>query len=113
MRGELRIYLGAAPGVGKTDAMVGEARRRLGRATGADGEHLASLDDVVQPITGVRQRETVPDEFVRRAEQIELIDLTPEALRRRLAHGNVYAATVVSLPVVATAARPDVPGTRR
>jgi two-component system, OmpR family, sensor histidine kinase KdpD len=34
----------------------------------------------------------VPDEVVRRAEQIELIDITPEALRRRLAHGNVYPA---------------------
>src|ERR671920_2158243 len=42
--------------------------------------------------TGVRQRETVPDEVVRRAEQVELIDITPEALRRRLAHGNVYPA---------------------
>ena len=36
------------------------------------------------------QRETVPDEVVRRAEQIELVDMTPEALRRRMAHGNVY-----------------------
>ena len=36
------------------------------------------------------QRETVPDAFVRGAEQIELVDMTPEALRRRLAHGNVY-----------------------
>ena len=37
------------------------------------------------------QRETVPDEVVRRAEQIELVDMTPEALRRRMAHGNIYA----------------------
>ena len=55
-------------------------------------QHLESLNDVVQRITGVQQRETVPDEVVRRAEQIELVDITPEALRRRLAHGNVYAA---------------------
>ncbi|WP_188192382.1 sensor histidine kinase [Nonomuraea sp. SYSU D8015] len=53
-------------------------------------QHLASLHDVVEQITGVPQRETVPDEVVRRADQIELIDMSPEALRRRLAHGNVY-----------------------
>jgi two-component system sensor histidine kinase KdpD len=53
-------------------------------------QHLESLNDVVQTITGVRQRETVPDEWVRAAEQIELVDITPEALRRRMAHGNVY-----------------------
>ncbi|WP_345426551.1 DUF4118 domain-containing protein [Pseudonocardia xishanensis] len=167
MGGELRIHLGAAPGVGKTYAMLGEARRRRergadvvvgivethGRARTAelltglevlprlDGEldvaavlarrpevvvvdelahtsargtrrqdveeilaagidvlstvnvqHLESLTDVVERITGVRQRDTVPDEFVRRADQIELVDITPEALRRRLAHGNVYPA---------------------
>ncbi|XVV01141.1 DUF4118 domain-containing protein [Actinosynnema sp. CA-248983] len=178
-RGELRIYLGAAPGVGKTFAMLGEARRRRERGTdvvvglvethgrdktadllaglevvprrvlrhrgaefaemdvdavlarapevavvdelahtnvpgsrnakrwrdveelldaGVDVlstvnvQHLESLNDVVERITGVRQRETVPDEVVRRAEQVELVDITPEALRRRLAHGNVYAA---------------------
>ncbi|WP_232662412.1 sensor histidine kinase [Pseudonocardia sp. TRM90224] len=178
-RGELRIHLGAAPGVGKTFAMLGEARRRLergtdvviglvethGRAktaellegielvprrtdsgpleemdldavlarrpevvlvdelahTNAPGsrnakrwqdveelldagidvlttvnvQHLESLNDVVERITGVRQRETVPDEVVRRAEQVELVDITPEALRRRMAHGNIYAAEKV------------------
>lgn len=178
-RGELRIYLGMAPGVGKTFAMLGEARRRLdrgtdvvvgvvethGRAKTADlvaglevvprraapngpdemdvdavlarkpevalvdelahtnapgsrhtkrwqdvedlldagidvistvnVQHLESLNDVVERITGVRQRETVPDEVVRRAEQLELVDITPEALRRRLAHGNVYSAEKV------------------
>ena len=178
-RGELRIYLGAAPGVGKTFAMLGEARRRADRGTdvvvglvethgraktaelldgletvprkqveyrghtfeemdvdailarapevaiidelahtNVDGsrnekrwqdieelldagidvlstvnvQHLESLNDVVERITGVHQQETVPDEVVRRAEQVELIDITPEALRRRLAHGNVYPA---------------------
>jgi two-component system sensor histidine kinase KdpD len=180
-RGELRIYLGAAPGVGKTFAMLGEARRRLERGTDVvvglvethgrsktgellDGlevvprrpvggypgldemdldavlarkpevvlvdelahtnapgsrnrkrwqdveelletgvdvlttvnvQHLESLNDVVERITGVRQQETVPDEVVRRAEQLELVDITPEALRRRLAHGNVYNADKV------------------
>jgi two-component system, OmpR family, sensor histidine kinase KdpD len=178
-RGELRIYLGAAPGVGKTYAMLGEAHRRVERGTdvvvgyvethgrartgqllegleavprrhtvhrgtpltemdvdavlarrpevalvdelahtnvpgsrnakrwqdieelldaGIDVlstvnvQHLESLNDVVERITGITQRETVPDEVVRQAQQIELIDITPEALRRRLAHGNVYAA---------------------
>ncbi|MBB4685351.1 sensor histidine kinase [Amycolatopsis jiangsuensis] len=178
-RGELRIYLGAAPGVGKTFAMLGEARRRRDRGTDVivglvethdraktadllDGleivprrtvvhrghefaeldlaavlarapevavidelahtnapgqrhekrwqdvaalleagidvlstvnvQHLQSLNDVVERITGVAQQETVPDEVVRRAGQLELVDITPEALRRRLAHGNVYPA---------------------
>ncbi|WP_082952665.1 sensor histidine kinase, partial [Mycolicibacter sinensis] len=177
-RGELRIYLGAAPGVGKTYAMLGEAHRRLERGTDLvaavvethgrkktaellDGievvppllidyrgkrfpeldvpavlarrpqvvlvdelahtntpgsanrkrwqdveqllaagitvistvnvQHLESLNDVVAEITGIQQQETVPDSFVRQAAQIELVDIAPEALRRRLAHGNVYA----------------------
>ncbi|MDX6345840.1 MAG: two-component system, OmpR family, sensor histidine kinase KdpD [Streptomyces sp.] len=54
-------------------------------------QHLESLNDVVEKITGVPQRETVPDEVVRRADQIELVDMPAEALRRRMAHGNVYA----------------------
>ncbi|GID54532.1 sensor histidine kinase [Actinoplanes couchii] len=177
MQGELRIYLGAAPGVGKTYAMLEEAHRRAERGTdvvvgwvethgrkhtaamigdletvprrhltyrgGAFTEmdldallerrpevavvdelahsnvpgsrhekrhqdvralldagisvlttvnvqHLESLNDVVAAITGVEQRETVPDGVVRAAEQVELVDMTPEALRRRMAHGNVY-----------------------
>ncbi|WP_221349140.1 sensor histidine kinase [Streptomyces beigongshangae] len=176
-RGKLRIYLGAAPGVGKTYAMLSEAHRRVERgadcvvafvehhgrprtelmlhgleqiprrelvhrdavftemdvdavlerrpavalvdelahsnvpgsrnarrwqdveellAAGIDVvstvniQHLESLGDVVESITGVRQRETVPDEVVRRADQIELVDMSPQALRRRMAHGNVY-----------------------
>jgi two-component system, OmpR family, sensor histidine kinase KdpD len=176
-RGELRIYLGAAPGVGKTYTMLEEAHRRAERGTDvvvafvethgrkhtaamlADLEilprrtvsyrgveftemdldavlarkpelavvdelahtnvpgsrnakrwqdvqalldagisvlttvnvqHLESLNDVVTQITGVEQRETVPDAVVRAAEQVELVDMTPEALRRRMAHGNIY-----------------------
>ena len=176
-RGSLRIYLGAAPGVGKTFAMLGEGRRRAERGTDVvvgflethgrprtaaelgdlpvvgrrrvmgDGveleemdvdailarrpavvlvdelahtnlpggrhakrwedvdelleagidvistvniSHLESLSDVCEAITGVAQRELVPDAVVRGADQIELVDMTPEALRRRLAHGNVY-----------------------
>ena len=58
-------------------------------------QHLESLNDVVLRITGVAQRETVPDAFVRSADQIELVDMSPEALRRRMAHGNVYPAQKV------------------
>jgi two-component system, OmpR family, sensor histidine kinase KdpD len=53
-------------------------------------QHLESLNDVVGKITGVPQRETVPDAVVRAADQVELVDMTPEALRRRMAHGNIY-----------------------
>lgn len=176
-RGTLRIYLGPAPGVGKTYAMLAEGHRRLdrgtdvvigiveahGRAHTADAargleivprmeltyrgsvfaeldvdavlarrprvvlvdeyahsnvagarhakrwqdveeildagidvittlnvQHLESVNDVIERITGVAQHETIPDEIVRKADQIELVDMSPEALRRRLAHGNVY-----------------------
>ncbi|MFB6635005.1 ATP-binding protein [Streptomyces sp. NPDC056362] len=176
-RGKLRIYLGAAPGVGKTYAMLSEGHRRVERGTdcvvafvehhdrprtevmlhgletiprrtieyrgtsftemdvdavlarrpavalvdelphtnvpgarhakrwqdveellaaGIDVvstvniQHLESLGDVVEVITGIRQKETVPDEVVRRADQIELVDMSPQALRRRMAHGNIY-----------------------
>lgn len=58
-------------------------------------QHLASLADVVEAITGVRQQETVPDDVVRRAEQIELVDIPPELLRQRLSAGNVYARDLV------------------
>ncbi|GAA1194096.1 two-component system sensor histidine kinase KdpD [Kitasatospora gansuensis] len=181
-RGRLRVYLGSAPGVGKTYRMLDEARRRQERgadvvvgyiechgrrhtehmlqgldvipraqrtyrgteftemdldavlarrpavalvdelahtnvpggrnakrwqdveellAAGVDVittvniQHLESLNDVVQKITGIPQRETVPDEVVRRADQLELVDMAPQALRRRMAHGNVYKAEKV------------------
>ncbi len=176
-RGKLRIYLGAAPGVGKTFAMLNEGWRRHERGTdvvvgyvethgrantaaqlrdleimarrhfeyrGATFEemdvdailtrapavalvdelahtnvpgsrhekrwedvedllnagidvistvnvqHLESMNDVVEQITGVKQRETVPDAVVRAADQVEIVDMTPQALRRRMAHGNIY-----------------------
>ncbi|MFD9001575.1 ATP-binding protein [Streptomyces sp. NPDC059582] len=177
--GRLKVYLGAAPGVGKTYRMLDEARRRAARGVdvvvgfvechrrsgteamldglevvprascayrGGDFEemdlaavlarrpqvaivdelahsnvpgggrnskrwqdievllaagidvvtalniqHLESLNDVVEKITRVPHRETVPDEVVRRARQIELVDIPPEGLRRRMAHGNIYA----------------------
>jgi two-component system sensor histidine kinase KdpD len=63
--------------------------------TNVNVQHLESVNDVVEKITGIRQQETVPDAVVRAAEQVELIDITPEALRRRMAHGNIYAADKV------------------
>ncbi|MGW1892213.1 ATP-binding protein [Streptomyces sp. NPDC002004] len=59
--------------------------------TAVNIQHLESLNDVVEKITKVPQHETVPDEIVRRADQIELVDIPPEGLRRRMAHGNIYA----------------------
>ncbi|WEO76010.1 DUF4118 domain-containing protein [Cryobacterium sp. SO2] len=55
-------------------------------------QHIESLNDVVQQITGAPQRETVPDEVLRAADQIEVVDLAPQALRARLADGRVYPA---------------------
>ena len=55
-------------------------------------QHLESLNDVILRITGAQQRETVPDAIVRRADQLELVDMSPEAIRRRMAHGNIYPA---------------------
>ncbi|MFJ2772318.1 ATP-binding protein [Streptomyces sp. NPDC087300] len=169
--GALKVYLGSAPGVGKTCRMLDEARRRAARGTdvvvgavachgrphtesllagldvlpsvaggldlagllarrpglavvddlahadtpgggrrphrwqdveellaagvdvltAVDIRHLASLNDVVEKITRVPVTETVPDRVVRRARQIELVDMDPEALRRRMAHGGIRA----------------------
>ncbi|WP_445451956.1 ATP-binding protein [Herbiconiux liukaitaii] len=58
-------------------------------------QHIESLNDVVQQITGVVQRETIPDAVLRTADQIEVVDLAPQALRDRLAAGEVYAAARV------------------
>ncbi len=178
-RGQLRLYLGAAPGVGKTYSMLNEGRRRRERGedvvvgvfethgrrptaeqvgelevlprkrilyrdsefeemdldallarkpeialvdelahTNVPGsrnekrwqdveelldagidvistlniQHLESLNDVVEQITGVKQRETIPDEVVRRAEQLQLVDLAVETIRARLARGDIYPA---------------------
>ncbi|WP_082677934.1 DUF4118 domain-containing protein [Leucobacter chromiiresistens] len=55
-------------------------------------QHIESLNDVVEQITGAPQRETVPDRFLRGADQIEVVDLAPQALRDRLSGGSVYPA---------------------
>jgi two-component system sensor histidine kinase KdpD len=58
-------------------------------------QHIESIADAVETITGARVRERVPDWVVRKADQIELIDSSPEQLRRRMLHGNIYPATKV------------------
>ena len=58
-------------------------------------QHLESLADAVERITGVPVRERVPDWVVRKADQIELIDSSAEQLRRRMLHGNIYPPTKV------------------
>ncbi|GAB6936966.1 ATP-binding protein [Isoptericola variabilis] len=55
-------------------------------------QHIESLNDVVQKITGVVQQETIPDAVLRAADQIEVVDLAPQALRDRLSSGVVYPA---------------------
>jgi two-component system sensor histidine kinase KdpD len=53
-------------------------------------QHLESIAEAVEHMTGSQVRERVPDWVVRKADQLELIDSSPEQLRRRMAHGNVY-----------------------
>ena len=60
-------------------------------------QHLESLVDVIWKITGVRQRETVPDSALSRADEIELIDITPAELRERMAEGKVYVPETARL----------------
>ena len=60
-------------------------------------QHLESLVDVVQRITGVRQRETVPDSALSRADDIEVVDITPDELRERMGAGKVYVPETARL----------------
>lgn len=53
-------------------------------------QHLEGLNDIIEAITGVRQRETLPDRILDEADEVELVDIAPDALRARLRHGNVY-----------------------
>ncbi|MFF7198915.1 universal stress protein [Streptomyces sp. NPDC008079] len=63
-------------------------------------QHLESLNDVVEHITGAKQRETVPDDVVRGADQIELVDMSAEALRQRMADGDIYPPERAELALV-------------
>jgi two-component system sensor histidine kinase KdpD len=53
-------------------------------------QHLASVNDLVVQVTGIRQQETVPDWILDAADDVELVDISPHALQRRMIHGNVY-----------------------
>ncbi|HEX8008968.1 MAG TPA: universal stress protein [Trebonia sp.] len=53
-------------------------------------QHLESIADEVENVTGAKVKERVPDWVVRKADQIELVDSSPEQLRRRMLHGNIY-----------------------
>ncbi|HEX4578842.1 MAG TPA: hypothetical protein VH498_02465 [Candidatus Dormibacteraeota bacterium] len=54
-------------------------------------QHLESVKDLVEKITGITVHETVPDSVLDAADEVQFIDITPEALRKRMKHGNVYA----------------------
>jgi two-component system, OmpR family, sensor histidine kinase KdpD len=53
-------------------------------------QHLESVADIVESITGVKVRERIPDQVVDQADEVELVDMSPHALRQRIRHGNVY-----------------------
>lgn len=53
-------------------------------------QHLESLNDVVKQITGITVRETIPDGIVENADEVVVIDITPDALQNRLKRGNIY-----------------------
>jgi two-component system sensor histidine kinase KdpD len=57
-------------------------------------QHLESLNDVIAQITGIRVRETVPDRFFERADELKLVDVTPEDLLQRMREGKVYMPAV-------------------
>jgi two-component system sensor histidine kinase KdpD len=54
-------------------------------------QHIESVKDLVEKVTGIVVRETVPDKELDAADEIQFIDITPEALRKRMRHGNIYA----------------------
>jgi two-component system, OmpR family, sensor histidine kinase KdpD len=54
-------------------------------------QHVESVKDLVEKVTGIVVRETVPDSELDGADEIQFIDITPEALRKRMRHGNIYA----------------------
>jgi two-component system sensor histidine kinase KdpD len=53
-------------------------------------QHLESLKDVAEQIAGLKIRETIPDHLLEDADEVQLVDISPEALRKRMKHGNIY-----------------------
>ena len=82
------------PGSGRHDKRWQDILDILGAGisviTTVNIQHLESIADEVEQMTGAKVRERVPDWVVRKADQIELIDSSPEQLRRRMLHGNIY-----------------------
>jgi two-component system sensor histidine kinase KdpD len=88
------------PGSGQNEKRWQDALDILGAGidviTTVNIQHLESIADEVEQMTGARVRERVPDWVVRKADQIELVDSSPEQLRRRMLHGNIYPKAKVS-----------------
>jgi two-component system sensor histidine kinase KdpD len=82
------------PGSGRHDKRWQDVLEILGAGidviTTVNIQHLESIADEVEQMTGAKVRERVPDWVVRKADQIELADSSPEQLRRRMLHGNIY-----------------------
>ncbi|MHB8509682.1 MAG: hypothetical protein ACYDGR_13710 [Candidatus Dormibacteria bacterium] len=53
-------------------------------------QHLESLKDIAEQIANIRVRETIPDRYLEDADELQLVDISPEALRKRMQHGNIY-----------------------
>jgi len=88
------------PGSGRNEKrwqdVVGILAAGIDVITTVNIQHLESIADEVEHMTGAKVRERVPDWVVRKADQIELVDSSPEQLRRRMLHGNVYPKEKVS-----------------
>jgi two-component system sensor histidine kinase KdpD len=97
---------------GRWDAVEELLAEGIDVITTVNISNLESMGDIVAAITGAPSAETVPDSVVRAADQIELVDMSPEALRRRLAHGHVYPADDVDA-ALANMFRPEVLGRLR
>jgi two-component system, OmpR family, sensor histidine kinase KdpD len=82
------------PGSGRNEKRWQDVLEILGAGidviTTVNIQHLESIADAVEQMTGTQVRERVPDWVVRKADQVELVDSSPEALRRRMLHGNIY-----------------------
>ena len=82
------------PGSGRNDKRWQDVLEILAAGTDVvttvNIQHLESLAGEVENMTGAKVRERVPDQIVRRADQIELVDSSPEQLRRRMLHGHIY-----------------------
>ena len=83
----------ATPSGGRTSSRCSSAG--IDVITTVNIQHLESIADAVEQMTGAQVQERVPDWVVRKADQIELVDSSPEALRRRMLHGNIYPAQKV------------------